>query len=110
MLYFDPMLVKQSRNVRLPSTEPSSADLAVSDISDYHVGDVLACRENVSDVSSADQSKMLPLKIELATWATNCNISRESLNDLLLVLNKYGYENLQKDARVLLKAPRQICT
>ena len=95
----------------LASTEPSSAaDLAVSDISDFHVGDVLACRENVRDVSSSDQSKTLPLNLELARWAAKYNLSRESLNDLLLVLNKYGYEHLQKDARALLKTPRRICT
>ena len=64
----------------LASTEPSSADLTESDISDFHLGDALACRENVSDVISADQSKTLPLNIE------------------------------QKDARTLLKTPRRICT
>ena len=58
----------------LASTEPSSTDLAVSDISDFHVGDVLAYRENVSDVTSADRSKTLPLNIELARWAARHNL------------------------------------
>ena len=61
-------------------TEPSSADLAVLDRSDFHIGDVLAYSENVTDVSSAHQLKTLPLNIKLAA---KHNIFHESLNDLL---------------------------
>ena len=47
------------------------------------------------------------LQEELAKWASQNNITREALNQLLGILNKSGH-HLPKDARTLLQTPRHV--
>lgn len=46
---------------------------------------------------------------ELAQWASDNNITRQAVGQLLEILNKRGH-NLPKDARTLLQTPRHVTT
>lgn len=54
-------------------------------------------------------NKALSFKDQLAVWASQENIRRESVNLLLRILREQGHE-LPKDARTLLQTPRFVLT
>ncbi len=63
---------------------------------------ILSSHSSSSDEST--NSYKLPLKNQIATWATNHNITHQALNELITILREEGCE-LPKDARTVLHTP-----